>query len=56
MAQEKFTECPFTAVSPQGWPGTTISVLSRIIVWRSPGTDTNTGEIGGPFLLVGNVG
>ena len=40
---------------PQGWPGTTISVLSRVIVWRSPGTDTNTSEIGGPFLLVGNV-
>ena len=30
----------------QGRPGTTISVLSRLIVWWSPGTDTNPGEIG----------
>ena len=56
MAQEKLTECHFTTVGSQGWPGATISVLSRVLVRRSPGTDTNSSKIGGPFLLVGNVG
>ena len=30
-------------------------ILSCVFIRRSPGTDTDAGEIGGPLLLVGNV-
>ena len=53
MTQEKFTECHFTTVCSQGWPGTTISVLSRVIVRRSPGTDTNPTRLADRFYWSG---
>ena len=33
------------AISPQGRPGTTLLILPRFIVWWSPGTNTDLGEI-----------
>ena len=41
----KFTERPFTAISPQGRPGTTHLILPPFIVWWSPGTNADLGEI-----------
>ena len=35
--------------------GTTLFILSCVFIRRSPGTDMDAGEIGGPLLLVGNV-
>ena len=56
MAQEKLTERHFTIIGSKGWQGTTISILSCVFVRRSPGTDMDASTIGGPLLLVGNVG
>ena len=44
VAQEKFTECPLTAIGPQSRPGTALLVLPRFIVWWSPGKDGDLGE------------
>ena len=44
MAQEKFTERPLTAISPQSRPGTALLILPHFIVWWSPGTNPDLGE------------
>ena len=54
MAKKKLTGRQFTIIGPKGWERTTFSVLSCVFKRRSPGTDADTGEVGGSLLLVGD--
>ena len=54
MAKKKLTGRQLTIIGPKGWERTTFSVLSCVFIRRSPGTDADTGEVGGSFLLVGD--